>query len=42
MEYSEKLNTNVRKDVGIESNNTLYVTRRVCHFYIYVFLFRWL
>lgn len=36
MEYSEKLNTNVRKDVGIESNNTLCATRRVCHFYIYV------
>jgi len=36
MEYCKKLNTNVRKDVGIESNNTLYATRRFCHFYIYV------
>lgn len=36
MEYSEKLNTDVRKDVGIESNSTLYATRRVCHFYVYV------
>lgn len=36
MEYSEKLNTNVGKDVGIESNNTFYATIRVCHFYIYV------
>jgi len=38
MEYSEKLNTNVGKDVGIESNSTLYATRRVCHIYIYIYM----
>ena len=39
MEYSEKLNTDVRKDVGIESNSTLYATRRVCHIYIYIYIY---